>query len=317
MTDHIASAFLSVSASAPAYPLVVPLRYLGSDPSASTKNLATKQFSDTYFQQNALVTRGWVDDQVDSARSNILLQSAVNSQLSTQNPNSGYLTVAQLKTTLSAYAESSRLGASQGLAKANASGVISAADNPNFIPSGISTDNVVRFHNCLSDTGSTVWLTTSQTVIQSVPTAYIAASFTIPDPGFPYYPMNFVYIRGMSSGSSDVRTQNSNPINTGRILVAPSSASLTSLPTNWFALGECTASPYINWYTAIPYVNSWTNTSLPVRPYSGTTALRGDLTLNLYLSNASGNGYTFYGGSGFTWFIMVIPTGTMTLASTS
>ena len=316
MASLSSSALLQVSATTSAYPLVVPLRYLGSDPVAVTNNIATKQFADNYFQNNSLVTANWIDNQVDAARSNLITTMAMNSAIGAldSSGNRVYPTVAQLKTILGAYAESSQLGVASGIAKANSSGVLNFNDSPNLIPSNIPADNVIKYYNCLTDSSSLVYLTSSVAVgTSTLPTAYTAATFTIPDPGYPYYPMNFVYIQGKSAGTVTTRTQNTTQVNIGRILVAaPPSPGSSSLPTSWFALGECTSDPYQNWYAALPYVNAWTSTSLPVMPVAGTTALTGSLTLNLYLSNASGTGYTFY-SSGFTWFVMVVPAANMTL----
>ena len=319
------SALLQVTVSTAAQPLESPLRYLGSDPYASTNDVATKGFADSYFQANSLVTQQWVDNQTDAAVANALTRSSMNSLLSAKDSsgNSVYLTVAQLKTIMANYADSSIFGtrstATTRLAQANNLGAVSVSDTPSYVPTNIITDNVPVSYNCLTGPNSIVNLTSSYTVgTGTLPNTYLAATFTIPDPGYLYYPMNFVYIQGKSAGTASIRTQNSNPANTGRILVAtdpPSGGNF--LPTNWFAAGICTSSPYPNWYMALPYINSWQLTSLPVMPISGTTGLTGDLTLHLYLSNASGGGYTFYGGTGFMWSVIVMPTAKMSFASPS
>lgn len=301
------TAVLSVSASKTAAPKSIQLPYLGIAPANQTNNIVTKRFADTFFRQNALVTEDFIDFQSDVAATNLLIQNDVASNLNAldNDGNRVYPRMTDLATEANKYRNASSLGVANGVARANTSGSLPLANtHPNIV-----TDNKAVYYNCITDPRGIVYLTNSYTATGNSVVEHRAATITIADPGFAYYPMTFVYIQGKSSGTSSSR--NTGTSNAGLVTVAAAPLP-NQLPTNIFAQGTCMATPYRNWHMAMPYVNRWTQAA-PVRPPAGATALRGELTLNLYVSNYQGNGYTFY-GEGLTWFVILFPTNTPTTA---
>lgn len=304
--DVNSTAALSVRSAFSAAPKSIQLPYLGIGTANQTNNIVTKKYADTYFRQNSLVDQEFIEYQSDIAAINLLVQDDVANDLNALDNNGDrvYPRMTDLSTKANQYANSSVLGVANGIAKANSSGSLPLANtHPNVI-----TDNKAVYYNCISS--GIVELTSSYTVTGNSVIEYRAATATITDPGFAYYPMNFVYIQGKAGSSSNSRNVGSN--NVGLITVA-STPPPGQLPTNYFAQGTCTSAPYRNWHMALPYVNRWTQNP-PVRTQTGTTALRGNLTLNLYLSNYTGNGYTFY-GEGLTWFVILFPTNTATVST--
>ena len=300
------SAVLAVGATTTAIPKSIQLRYLGVGPSNQTNNVATKRYSDNYFRQNSLVDQEFIDYQKSLASINLLVQDDVATNLNAldTNGNRVYPRLTELSTRAGQYANSSVLGVANGIARANDSGALPLNNtHPNII-----TDNRAVYYNCVSE--GIVYLTNSQTVTGNSPADYRAATFTITDPGFAYYPMNFVYIQGQSSGLSTTRNSGTNNMGRIAVAVAPKPG---ELPTNIFAQGTCMPTPYRNWHMALPSVKDWKD-GYPVRAQTGTTALRGNITLNLYLSNYQGSGYTFY-GQGLTWFVVLFPTNTATVSA--
>jgi hypothetical protein len=307
----LAAANLSVTASPQSRPYSIPLRYLGTGPSSQTNNPATKKYADTYFQANSLVDQLWIEDQCDTVRGNLLLQDDVQDILNSTDGSGNrlYPTISQFNTEKNKYPNTTSLGAASGLAVATSTGAL----NPIYIPNNIKVDNKATYYNCLTAPTSSVFFSGTMTYVatSSLIIEYEAASITISDPGFSYYPMSFVYIQGKSSGSTDSRSVGTQ--NTGLITVAPAPTSSGQLPSTLFAQGTCSPNPYKNWHMALPYVSRW-DQGAPTKLRAGTTAFRGDMTLNLYLSNYAGTNYTFY-AEGMTWYVILFPTNTSTVAA--
>lgn len=288
----------------------MPLNYVGRNTVSQTNDVATKKFSDDYGA-SVVVDQAWVDAQVAQARSNRLVQTEV---LNTINALDGsgnrlYPTRSQVQADQALYLNAALLGQPAttvngvlvpGVAQGGTGGMLAvrtALDTGpgRHIPSTIKTDNVAVFHS--ANTQGTTYLTSSYVATGNSPTEYRAATFTVPDPGYAYYPMNFVSIRGKSGGTSSKRVNGAT--NMGMINV--SGPVLSNGQPNYYAYGTCSDSPYSNWYAALPAARiSSTGTS------TAPSAVTGDLVLNLYLSNYQGSGYTFYGG-GLVWTVMVMP----------
>lgn len=294
-------------------PYSIPLVYLGTGPDDQTNNIATKKYADDYFTTTSLVDQIWVDQACDQLRSNLLIQSDVQNVLSATDGSSNriYPKVSELNTERDKYLTTADLGVSNGIARATATGAL----DQNQIPLDIRTDNKAVFINCLTAATSSVYFGGTSTHVSpsNLITNYTAATVTIPDPGFSYYPMNFVYIQGKSpTDPATLLSRSTGTPNSGLITVAPPPPSGQQLPSVIFAQGTCSPTPYRNWHVALPYVNRW-NQGAPTRVAAGTSALRGDLTLSLYLANYGGNNYTFY-AEGMTWYVILFPTNTPTVS---
>jgi hypothetical protein len=199
------------------------------------------------------------------------------------------------------YAPFSLLGAASGIATITSGFVTS-----NQVPSGIQTENKAQCYNVSNPTYGTISLTSTHTVTTSSPTEYTAAQINIPNPGYAYVPMPFVYIMGQAGGSQAGRQFGTGDY--GLITVMSPSGSGNS---NLYALGICTASPHLNWYCATPTADVLTGgqitvqTSPPVTPLV-TKPVTGPLTLNVNLCCFGGNSFTF-SGTGLQFFVIVFP----------
>jgi hypothetical protein len=278
------------------------LRYVGQT-SLST-DLTNKRYVDAYqARPDVAVTQSWLNSRLDSFVSDILTSSQIDNELNR------YVTKQQVRNEQLAYFDKSLLGAPTvgariGLAKTSSQGLLNKVPanpiNPTtsgyHIPEGISTDNVAKFYDGIAlsksmTAGSVNNFTTFQTVYKNNdPLDYLAAQVDIPDPGYLYYPMNFVYVRGKSGVVSANNLRTTGTGNTGLVTVYS--------PTNstYYAYGTCTDSPYENWHVALPH---GTTASIP-------SPLRGSIRLRVYLSNYSMSNYTFY-ASGMTWVIVLMP----------
>jgi hypothetical protein len=172
-------------------------------------------------------------------------------------------------------------------------------DLTNHIPSNISRDNPIISYDAIAQAGTyegNVFLLSSNVVTGTSSDAYEAANFTIPDPGYSYYPVNLVYVKGKSSGTSE-RTLGTG--NMGKINVTTRA---TAGPQVFYASGVCAGTPYPNYYAALPHTTGHSGNP-PSRPPAAVT---GKLQLSLYLTNYEGSGYTFY-SEGLMWAIIVFP----------
>jgi hypothetical protein len=309
MATVSSTASLSVTASTPSVSTSsrsIALRYLG-DTSDGDYSIVTKSYADTYFRNNGIVDSSWVTSRCNSVSSNVLSQSQVSASINATDSTGSrlYPTISQLNALKDTYADTSLLGAANGIAVSNFTGGL----NPIYVPSNIITDNKAIFYDCLNYSTSyrPTGFTGSATYVASGnnTTGFEAARVTIPDPGFSYYLMNFVYIKGKAKGSATFPTLAVSTLNVGNIIVATTAGS-NSIPKNYFARGVAAPSPNINWHVAVPFVFPWGD-SAPTKPRTGTTAFTGSTSLSLYLSNYQGEGYTFY-AEGLMWIAILFPT---------
>jgi hypothetical protein len=313
MATVSSTASLSVTASTPSVSTSsrsIALRYLG-DTSDGDYSIVTKSYADTYFRNNGIVDSSWVTSRCNSVSSNVLSQSQVSASINATDSTGSrlYPTISQLNALKDTYADVSSLGAANGIAVSNFTGGL----NPIYVPSDIVTNNNAIFYDCLNYstsyrptgfTGSATYIAGDGLGVNN-PTGFEAARVIIPDPGFSYYLMNFVYIKGKASGSATFPTLASSNKNIGNILVA-TTAGTNSLPKNYLARGIAAPSPNVNWHVAVPFVFPWGD-SAPTRPRTGTTAFRGPTSMSLYLSNYQSSGYTFY-AEGLMWIAILFPT---------
>lgn len=262
----------------------MPLRYVG-ETSLST-DLTNKKYADAYqARPEVAVTQSWLNTRLVSFVSDIVTPAQIDTELSK------YVTKKQARDDQLTYFDASLLGAPSGLAKTTSMGKLTVGQH---IPSTISTDNIAKFYDAMSFAQVTASFTTSKTVTQNNnPREFLAAQVDIPDPGYSYYPMNFVYIQGKSEAAEpDLRTSGTG--NTGLVTVY----SLTN--STYYAYGTCTDSWRQGWHVALPHSSITSAPSAPASP------VKGGIRLGVYLSNYTMSNYTFY-ASGMTWLIILMP----------
>ena len=309
LTQNIknASASLGVNVVRSAYfPSLVTLRYVGQSLVAS--DLSSKQYVDSY-QSSVAVSQTWLDNQLSNFVSGIATPANVDTEIAK------YATRQQVTTDQAQYFDQNVLGAASegsagawtkiGLAKSDSLGKLNklpnGATDSNLtlgyhIPNGISTDNVAKFYDgmALAQSQGTTYLTSSQTVTtNNNPREFRAAKVVIPDPGYSYYPMNFVYIQG-KSGSPAGASRTTGTGNTGVVTV------YSDTNSTYYAYGTCLDTDKQNWHVALPHGSQTSAPSIQPSP------VKGSLSLNLYLSNYTMNNYIFY-ASGLTWVIILMP----------
>jgi hypothetical protein len=264
----------------------MPLRYVGQT-SLST-DLTNKKYVDAYqARPEVAVTQSWLNTRLASSVSDIVTPAQIDTELAK------YVTKKRVRDDQLTYFDASLLGAPSGLAKTSGMGKLTIGQH---IPGTISTDNVAKFYD--ASLAKVASFTTSQTVTQNnAPREFLAAQFDIPDPGYSYYPMNFVYIQGKSQATEpDLKTSGTG--NTGLITVY----SITN--STYYAYGTCTDTwlgpNKQNWHVALPHGDITSAPSAPASP------VKGSIKLGVYLSNYTMSNYTFY-ASGMTWLIILMP----------
>lgn len=323
LTQNIksATASLSVATSAGAYfPSQNTLRYVGiSELGAAgilSSDLVTRKYVDAYqAQPGVAVTQNWLNTLLTSSVSDILNPATIDIELAK------YATKKQVSDDQLNYFDKTLLGAASvnsagtwtkiGLAKTSGLGKLNkvpsggfVADQGHHIPDTIPTDNLAKFYDgmALAQTQGTRTFTTEQTVIKNNdPQELRVAKITLPDPGYKYYPMNFVYVQGRSGSTADpLRTSGTG--NTGLISV------YSETNSKYYAYGTCTDSPKQNWHIALPYGTGPTPAMVPKNKpddlFGGP--LSGPITLLVGLSNYTPGSYIF-SASGLTWVIVLMP----------
>lgn len=289
---HTVGSILQVT-SQPVSSFAIPLFFVGRTYSSSLESneVSTKSYIDKYYEGVA-VTQKYVDGKVEIAKSDRLLWSDFQNQINATD-GSGNLLYPKRSTVTSRqanYINYSTLGFAGGIAKANTDGTLASAHVPQ---AGIVTENVGCMYNGLDQAN---YLSSgARTVSSSAPTEYLAASFTIPDPGYTYTTFNFVHIMG-KSGQGSQASRESGTSNYGQIIVSPDV--LAGQSPNILSRGLAIDSPNWNFHTALP--TGTTGSSSPTAPFSGS------VRLNVFLSNFNGSGYIF-APDYFTWIIYIAP----------
>ena len=273
-----------------------PLNYVGLAPT-SDASLATFDWANTESTSVA-VTTDFVNGVIAGIAPTLAIPSYVDSQVALR------ATKTQVNTDQANYVNASQKGVANGVATTDSNGTLTATQ----APSGVPTENVAACYNVT--TSGTTYLTSPYTVTHNDPTEYTAASITIPDLGFPYIPLPFVYIQGQSGGTQTGRTTGTTNYGMINVMPTPASGSATV-----YATGICTASPFLNYYAAVPSCNQYLVANgnaeliLPSNPAITPTTippLTGGVTLNANLTCWGGTSFTF-SNQGFVFFVLCVP----------
>jgi hypothetical protein len=312
MPTYSVDASLKVTAAQPAS-TSIPLRYVGKTPvitqvSNQSNDIAYKGHSDRFYN-TVSVTQDWVDSKVNQYRSNKLLWSDFLTEINKSDggnpPNRLYPTKSEVTTDQARYISSALLGApatgqngqNPGVAKSDGNGFLLSGvpvGTTNHVPSGIRTDNLTAMYDARYS--GTMFLTSNRAVTGNAITDYLAGTFTVPNPGYAYVPLNFVWIQGYASGSQGNFLTGTSNFGT----VAVTNDVGTGQQPVIYAQGSCIDRPRWNYHIALP------NTARTNAPSRAPAAVTGDLKLCLYLSNASGSNYTF-SPSGLVWIVVIMP----------
>lgn len=262
-----------------------PLKYVGRSPD-SDSSVVTKTWTDGQAATVAITTAN-VNAAIATQAGFLSTQTYVDAQ------HALFATKAAVDAHQATYVNATQKGVANGVAAVDSSGNLLAGE----IPAGVSTDSITLCYTPAS--AGTVALTpgTSHTVTSTTPTEYTAATITIPDPGYPYIPLPFVYIAGIAGGAAPSRDSGSSKY--GQIMVMPPFPSTTI-----YGFGICTASTHLNYHVALPYASA-VLAGINVTPLTQPPVI-GSITLNLNLSCWSGNSFSF-NGTGMIFYVLVFP----------
>lgn len=252
----------------------------------SNSVIASKAYADADNAATA-VTQAYIDQQCAIQAANAVSQAYITQAVA------NYATTSQLSASTAPYVPNSTLGAANGVAATNSSGLVPAGQLPTLVTNRLAKSYSIATSgtNFLGGDSFTVTTTTLQ--------EYIIASLPIPDPGYPWYPRVFAYISGQAAGSSSGSRFIGNG-NFGLLTVMPPAG----ISTKIYGAGVCTSDTVTNWYQCLPYGGAQ-NTSIPMTPLNQPPII-GPLTLNLGACCWSGNGYTF-NGPGLVYHVTVVP----------
>lgn len=256
------------------------LQYVGRNPD-SDSIISPKSYADSANTAVA-VTTTVVNTKIASAAATLTSQSYVD----TEDAMLAQKTVVIAADT--AYIAATQLGVASGVASLDSSGNLTSAQ----VPSGVVTER-----GSSSIVGTVIGtFTTPQTVTTNGVREFKLATASISDPGFPWYPLPFAWVSGNSAAGPAAASRQVGNANYGQLTVMPPIGAGNTI----YGLGICTASPYYDFYSVIPYGGAGaTPTTNP--------AITGPLTLDLYgCCYGSGGHYTF-SPTNLTYFVLCVP----------
>jgi len=292
----------TVTASASASGLVTvfgsPLRYVGRypDTDAVVVPVAYAQADNA----SVSVTPAWVTQQVNIAAANCVSEAWVLGQVA------NYQTQTQLTAALSAYVPQSALGANSGIAESNGSNMIPTGQLPTVV-----TNSLATCYDVYGSSGSVVlesgsWVTSTTQNVNEI----IVAQISVPDPGYPWYPLPFAYVYAGAGGTSSLLTSGTGNVGCLTVVIDGNLAT-------YYGVGICTDDPNPSYYPLLPYglpantnnvvAGAMTPTTNPPLP---PTTTAGETVFQLGACNlpgvANSNDYNF-GGLNLIYYILVVP----------
>lgn len=122
------------------------------------------------------------------------------------------------------------------------------------------------------------------------------ASITVPNPGYPWFPLCFAFVQGKSGGADP--GQGHTNTNVGQLVVQPPQG----VSDNIYAAAICLSSMNYNFHTLLPNARVGSPAVTPLT----FPAVTGSLQLDLYGSCYTGSSYT-WSGTGLAYYILVFP----------
>lgn len=272
----------TASASVTAQAQGPPLRYVGRAPDSASV-LGTTAYAQSADASN-LVTPSWISQQVAQAASSLVTPEWVSEQAA------AYLAQASVTSALSGYVANSLLGAANGVAQADPSGIVPSAQLP-----ALTTNNVAMAYDCVNNGSLFLPTGTEQTVITENIGEFVLAEVVIPNPGYPYVALPFGWVLGYSGGTPSSSRLEGNG-NVGFLAVTEPSEE-----TPVYGMGLMTADTLPNYYSVLPAADGLATVNPTTQPPFQT-----GVTLQLSACNYAGSDYVV-SGTGLIFFVLVFP----------
>ena len=245
--------------------------YVGRYPD-SDGSLVHKQYVDARYGQVA-VDLSYVNASSAIKAATLVTQTYVDSGDATRAKKTS------VDTADANYVLLTKKGVANGVATIGADGYIPSAQLP-----AIVTERKTDFRNV-----TTTYLI-SRTLTTTVPKEYLAATISVTDPGFPYYPLVFGSITGQCGPEQNpLRRKGGGSIGKALVLSQTDQIWGAGLAESSFQPSETQIQPFCD--------ASSTPTTIP--------PVTGSMTLNLYLSLWSGVTYTFT-NSNFSFYAILV-----------
>jgi hypothetical protein len=257
---------------------VGPLKYVGRRPDSSAYAVMSKAHVDNAYEElrvdNAYVT-GAVQDVLPSLAS----QTYVTNQDAQRATQTAVTAADAARVPLSQLS-----GVSGGVVPLNSSSSVPLSR----VPATIKTHRgpFVRYADTVSLVGAQVM------AAPTGPKQFLAASVTIPDPGYSYIPLPFAVVRGGALESSDLVTRSMTTSSYGQLSVLDAA----NVRYGW---AVCGGRRVYDFHTLLPFADERVNPTT-------RSLIDGPLTLNLWLGLYGGTTYTFT-NTGFQFYVMVYP----------
>lgn len=134
----------------------------------------------------------------------------------------------------------------------------------------------------------------SLTVAANAASQKLAAIY-VPDPGYPWRPIPFAWVRGDSSGATKPANRQIGTGSYGLLTVSPPS----TVSSQVYGAGICTGSYFTDIYPVFPF-------AAPGQTPASVPPITGAMELDLYGSCWSGASYTYYSGN-LVYFVLLAP----------
>lgn len=256
------------------------LQYVGRNPD-SDSIISPKSYTDAANTASA-VTTAIVNTKIAAAAATLTSAFYVDTQ------DAALAHQADVTSADTAFIATTQLGVASGIASLDSSGNLTTAQ----VPGGVVTDRVA-----LSYAGAVIGTFTADHTVTTIGTReFKLATVSIPDPGFPWYPLPFAWVAGDASAGSPPASRQVGNGNYGLLTVQPPVGSGNTI----YGVGICTASFYTDFYSVIPYAPAGTTPS-------GQPAIAGALTLDLYGCCYSTAGHYTFKPTNLTYFVLCVP----------
>lgn len=237
------------------------LKYVGRAPDSDYSAVHKKYVDQRY--STVKVDDAYIDSQVAAIGTTLVSQTYVDAQ------DAQRATKSAVDTADAGYLLASSRGAASGVAPLSSDGYIPSANLPT-----LQTDRK-PFYTVASST----FLSGLRVVTTVNPKEYQAATMTIPDPGFPYYPLCFALIRGGAINATQTPNRSTGTPHYGQVSILGSD----NTKYGWCLTGSRKC---YDFHLAMPFADDTIDPS--TRP-----PVIGSLTLGLWLGLWGGSTYTF------------------------
>lgn len=287
-----------------------PVRYVGATPTTGSTVIPA-----SYAQRDnsqVAVTPVWLAQQVTSIAGGSTAATGYSplvNQAAIEQLVGNYETQSEITSTLAGYIPKSALGANNGIAQSDS---IHNQIPSNQLPT-LVLNSLAKCYDLASNGSQLVSATT--TVQSTTPNIneIILAQISVPDPGYPWWPLPFAYVRAASGGTATLDTSGTGNIGCLTVMIE-------GVSSTYYGVGLCTDDINPSYYPVVPYglaaqtqnlvtaevMTPATYPPLPPTTTSGATVFQLG-ACNLPGAQNNTNLSYFFSGANLTYFILVIP----------